>query len=609
MATFNEVVRDYLARTAQSRKIPAYNELAKGCYFAAHDLPKSMAKAAGVAATANVALAPKTLEMAAKFLAPHESKLYALHRTFEVLPIKWQHTPKLDGFANKKETVWNTVTNEQLSALQESARLAPGLIRIVAQTYGMAAMVENIAGTLYPLHTFLAGKGFGGLLPKMQAAVVTNKAPEFVFSDKQTLVYFLLGTFDDYGNVPLAKQMAVLADLQRDGVKPTEIMQYRDHYRSLPPGVQLNIGYLNPLRWFSPNYEQDKEVIDLLEKINGVAIYAKYPDMCRSAQKIYNALGALSPAARNSVVARLLRLGEKKTPKIVVHLADNMPQLFDLGSSVKDIKALACRGVWQDAARILPTLYLAWLKHEATVFRTELAKDEKSGSVSYRVSHRVLTSFLKWCATEESSVQGLFSPAFEALKKDAAARPVHAVLEFFTYIENSSVLKVEPELLDFIVRTKPSSSRRKVRDLSALQSIFDASVLRGAVGGDEDLLEAAPTKPAAQKPVAQKTGGVKPSVKPSVKPPAARLQDQEVLSDEEVEALSPSDPRLKLEPVVDLTELRRSSNIKKKLAEERLDDEQFFGVNKRKPKKNTRALDDFEPVSFDEDPDAALFKD
>ena len=606
MATFNEVVRDYLARTAQSRKIPAYNELAKGCYFAAHDLPKSMAKAAGVAATANVALAPKTLEMAAKFLAPHESKLYALHRTFEVLPIKWQHTPKLEGFANKKETVWNTVTNEQLSALQESARLAPGLIRIVAQTYGMAAMVENIAGTLYPLHTFLAGKGFGGLLPKMQAAVVTNKAPEFVFSDKQTLVYFLMGTFDDYGNVPLAKQMAVLADLQKDGVKPTEIMQYRDHYRSLPPGVQLNIGYLNPLRWFSPNYEQDKEVIDLLEKINGVAIYAKYPDMCRSAQKIYNALGALSPAARNSVVARLLRLGEKKTPKIVVHLADNMPQLFDLGSSVKDIKALACRGVWQDAAKILPTLYVAWLKNEAAVFNKELTADGRGGSVS----SRVLTAFSKWCATEESSVQGLFSPAFEALKKDAAASPVHAALEFFSFIEDSSVLSIDPELLSFILRTKVA--KKKVRDFSSLRAVFDSHGFANPLSADmadEDLIEASEKpiaqKPLAQKPVAQKTGGVK----PSVKPPAARLQDQEVLSDEEVEALSPSDPRLKLEPVVDLTELRRSSNIKKKLAEERLDDEQFFGVNKRKPKKNTRALDDFEPVSFDEDPDAALFKD
>ena len=412
MATFQDVVQHYLAQ-AEKQRGSQYNKEAVRCYLTATKLPELMAQKAGVKANVQVVLAPKTLQLAATFLMPHERQIYNLSKVFDILDkCKLQHEVRLEN-DGKESFKWSEFSSAELAALQQSAELAPGLVRVLAQSYSVAAL-KVFSEMLYPLETFFAEKKRTGFLKRLQSAVIINKVPEFALSNKKTLAYFHLGTYDDYGNVPLAAQMSVLMDLANDGVQAATVNAYRDHFKNLPPRIQLNIGYLKPLRYFAPSWRENKDVIELLERINGVEMYAKKPDMCKNAQRIYEACAELSDQAKHDLVANLLRIGFKKSEKTIELLSSEYLSLFDMGKQINEIKPLNCTGPWIDVAKILPTLYLAWLRSEAQNLRRELAETSDTYSISYRIA----TALLKWAKDENSSVQGLFSPRFFSLNQD-----------------------------------------------------------------------------------------------------------------------------------------------------------------------------------------------
>lgn len=619
MATFQDVVKHYLAQTEKQRG-SQYNKEAVRCYLTATKLPELMAQKAGVKANVQVVLAPKTLQLAATFLLPHERQIYNLSKVFDILDkCKLQHEVRLEN-DGKKSFNWSEFSSAELAALQQSAELAPGLVRVLAQSYSVAAL-KVFPEMLYPLETFFAEKKRPGFLKRLQSAVIINKVPEFALSNKKTLAYFHLGTFDDYGNVPLAAQMSVLMDLADDGVQAATVNAYRDHFKNLPPRIQLNIGYLKPLRYFAPSWRENKDVIELLERINGVEMYAKKPDMCKNAQRIYEACAELSDQAKHDLVANLLRIGFKKSEKTIELLSSEYLSLFDMGKQVNEIKPLNCTGPWIDVAKILPTLYVAWLRSEAQNLRRELAETSDTYSVSYRIA----TALLKWAKDENSSVQGLFSPRFFSLNHDLQNRPVEAIAEFLSYVEYSTVLKIDPSLLDFILRTKPSKPKRRSMSFADLQKIAQESIskLNATVDSEDDELVIPPgakSKPAASKPAAgvklerpriededddeeddakkpsKPVAGSKPAAGVKLERPRIEDEDDEDDDDEENEVPPPPKPRVE-------TEAERKRRLRREAAEreDNMSDSEYFGKMKR-------THEEFEPTDFEPDDDVKLIE-
>ena len=397
-------------------------------------------------------------------------------------------------------------------------------------------------------------------------------------SNKKTLVYFHLGTFDDYGNVPLAAQMSVLMDLADDGVQAATVNAYRDHFKNLPPRIQLNIGYLKPLRYFAPSWRENKDVIELLERINGVEMYAKKPDMCKNAQRIYEACAELSDQAKHDLVANLLRIGFKKSEKTIELLSSKYLSLFDMGKQINEIKPLNCTGPWIDVAKILPTLYVAWLRSEAQNLRRELAETSDTYSVSYRIA----TALLKWAKDENSSVQGLFSPRFFSLNHDLQNRPVEAIAEFLSYVEYSTILKIDPSLLDFILRTKPSKPKRRSMSFADLQKIAQESISKLNATVDSEDAELVIPPGAKSKPAA------------GVKLERPRIEDED--DDEENEVPPPPKPRVE-------TEAERKRRLRREAAEreDSMSDSEYFGKMKR-------THEEFEPTDFEPDDDVKLIE-
>ena len=609
MATFQDVVQHYLAQTEKQRG-SQYNKEAVRCYLTATKLPELMAQKAGVKANVQVVLAPKTLQLAAKFLMPHERQIYNLSKVFDILDkCKLQHEVRLEN-DGKESFKWSEFNSAELAALQQSAELAPGLVRVLAQSYSVAAL-KVFPEMLYPLETFFAENKRPGFLKRLQSAVIINKVPEFALSNKKTLVYFHLGTFDDYGNVPLAAQMSVLMDLADDGVQAATVNAYRDHFKNLPPRIQLHIGYLKPLRYFAPSWRENKDVIELLERINGVEMYAKKPDMCKNAQRIYEACAELSDQAKHDLVANLLRIGFKKSEKTIELLSTKYLSLFDMGKQVNEIKPLNCTGPWIDVAKILPTLYVAWLRSEAQNLRRELAETSDTYSVSYRIA----TALLKWAKDENSSVQGLFSPRFFSLNHDLQNRPVEAIAEFLSYVEYSTVLKIDPSLLDFILRTKPAKSKRRSMSFADLQKIAQESIskLNATVDSEDAELvipSGAKSKPAASKPAAgvklerpriededdDEENEVPPPPKPAgVKLERPRIEDEDDDEDEEDEVPPPPKPKE--------TEAERKRRLRREAAEreDSMSDSEYFGKMKR-------THEEFEPTDFEPDDDVKLIE-
>ena len=611
MATFQDVVQHYLAQTEKQRG-SQYNKEAVRCYLTATKLPEVMAQKAGVKANVQVVLAPKTLQLAAKFLLPHERQIYNLSKVFDILDkCKLQHEVRLEN-DGKESFNWSEFSSAELAALQQSAELAPRLVRVLAQSYSVAAL-KVFPEMLYPLETFFAEKKRPGFLRRLQSAVIINKVPEFALSNKKTLVYFHLGTFDDYGNVPLAAQMSVLMDLADDGVLAATVNAYRDHYKNLPPRIQLNIGYLKPLRYFAPSWQENKDVIELLERINSVETYAKKPDMCKNAQRIYEACAELSDQAKHDLVANLLRIGFKKSEKTIELLSSKYLSLFDMGKQINEIKPLNCTGPWSDVAKILPPLYVAWLRNEAQNLRRELAETGDTYSVSYRIA----TALLKWAKDENSSVQGLFSPRFFSLNHDLQNRPVEAIAEFLSYVEDSTVLKIDPSLLDFILRTKPVKSKRRSMSFADLQKIAQESIskLNATVDSEDAELvipSGAKSKPAASKPAA----GVKlerpriededddeenevPPRKPAagVKLERPRIEDEDDDEEDDAENEVPPPPKPKE------TEAERKRRLRREAAEreDNMSDSEYFGKMKR-------THEEFEPTDFEPDDDVKLIE-
>ena len=619
MATFQDVVKHYLAQTEKQRG-SQYNKEAVRCYLAATKLPELMAQKAGVKANVQVVLAPKTLQLAATFLLPHERQIYNLSKVFDILDkCKLQHEVRLEN-DGKESFNWSEFNSAELAALQQSAELAPGLVRVLAQSYSVAAL-KVFPEMLYPLETFFAEKKRPGFLKRLQSAVIINKVPEFALSNKKTLVYFHLGTFDDYGNVPLAAQMSVLMDLADDGVQAATVNAYRDHFKNLPPRIQLNIGYLKPLRYFAPSWRENKDVIELLERINGVEMYAKKPDMCKNAQRIYEACAELSDQAKHDLVANLLRIGFKKSEKTIELLSSEYLSLVDMGKQVNEIKPLNCTGPWIDVAKILPTLYVAWLRSEAQNLRRELAETSDTYSVSYRIA----TALLKWAKDENSSVQGLFSPRFFSLNHDLQNRPVEAIAEFLSYVEYSTVLKIDPSLLDFILRTKPSKPKRRSMSFADLQKIAQESIskLNATVDSEDAELVIPPSaksKPAASKPAAgvklerpriededddEEDDAKKPSKPVAGSKPAAgvklerpRIEDEDDDEDDDEENEVPPPPKPRVE-----TEAERKRRLRREAAEreDNMSDSEYFGKMKR-------THEEFEPTDFEPDDDVKLIE-
>ena len=575
MATFQDVVQHYLAQTEKQRG-SQYNKEAVRCYLTATKLPELMAQKAGVKANVQVVLAPKTLQLAAKFLMPHERQIYNLSKVFDILDkCKLQHEVRLEN-DGKESFNWSEFSSAELAALQQSAELAPGLVRVLAQSYSVAAL-KVFPEMLYPLETFFAEKKRPGFLKRLQSAVIINKVPGFALSNKKTLVYFHLGTFDDYGNVPLAAQMSVLMDLANDGVQAATVNAYRDHFKNLPPRIQLNIGYLKPLRYFAPSWRENKDVIELLERINGVEMYAKKPDMCKNAQRIYEACAELSDQAKHDLVANLLRIGFKKSEKTIELLSSKYLSLFDMGKQINEIKPLNCTGPWIDVAKILPTLYVAWLRSEAQNLRRELAETSDTHSVSYRIA----TALLKWAKDENSSVQGLFSPRFFSLNHDLQNTPAEAIVGFLSYVENSTVLKIDPSLLDFIVRTKPGKPRRRSMSFADLQKIAQESISKLNATLDSEDAELVIPPGAKSKPAA------------GVKLERPRIEDED--DDEENEVPPPPKPKE--------TEAERKRRLRREAAEreDSMSDSEYFGKMKR-------TQEEFEPTDFEPDDDVKLIE-
>ena len=575
MATFQDVVQHYLAQTEKQRG-SQYNKEAVRCYLTATKLPELMAQKAGVKANVQVVLAPKTLQLAAKFLMPHERQIYNLSKVFDILDkCKLQHEVRLEN-DGKESFNWSEFSSAELAALQQSAELAPGLVRVLAQSYSVAAL-KVFPEMLYPLETFFAEKKRPGFLKRLQSAVIINKVPGFALSNKKTLVYFHLGTFDDYGNVPLAAQMSVLMDLADDGVQAATVNAYRDHFKNLPPRIQLNIGYLKPLRYFAPSWRENKDVIELLERINGVEMYAKKPDMCKNAQRIYEACAELSDQAKHDLVANLLRIGFKKSEKTIELLSSKYLSLFDMGKQINEIKPLNCTGPWIDVAKILPTLYVAWLRSEAQNLRRELAETSDTHSVSYRIA----TALLKWAKDENSSVQGLFSPRFFSLNHDLQNTPAEAIVGFLSYVENSTVLKIDPSLLDFIVRTKPGKPRRRSMSFADLQKSVQESISKLNATLDSEDAELVIPPGAKSKPAA------------GVKLERPRIEDED--DDEENEVPPPPKPKE--------TEAERKRRLRREAAEreDSMSDSEYFGKMKR-------TQEEFEPTDFEPDDDVKLIE-
>ena len=581
MATFQDVVKHYLAQTEKQRG-SQYNKEAVRCYLTATKLPELMAQKAGVKANVQVVLAPKTLQLAAKFLLPHERQIYNLSKVFDILDkCKLQHEVRLEN-DGKESFNWSEFNSAELAALQQSAELAPGLVRVLAQSYSVAAL-KVFPEMLYPLETFFAENKRPGFLKRLQSAVIINKVPEFALSNKKTLAYFHLGTFDDYGNVPLAAQMSVLMDLADDGVPAATVNAYRDHFKNLPPRIQLNIGYLKPLRYFAPSWRENKNVIELLERINGVEMYAKKPDMCKNAQRIYEACAELSDQAKHDLVANLIRIGFKKSEKTIELLSTEYLSLFDMGKQINEIKPLNCTGPWIDVAKILPTLYVAWLRSEAQKLRRELAETSDTYSVSYRIA----TALLKWAKDENSSVQGLFSPRFFSLNHDLQNTPAEAIVGFLSYVENSTVLKIDPSLLDFILRTKPVKSKRRSMSFADLQKIAQESISKlNATVDSEDAELVIP--PSAKKP--SKPAASKPAAGVLERP---RIEDEDDDDDEDAEDEVPPPPKPKVE-----TEAERKRRLRREAAEreDSMSDSEYFGKMKR-------TQEEFEPIDFEPDDD------
>ena len=587
MATFQDVVNHYLEQAAKQRG-EKYNPGAVHCYLTAKRLPETMARKAGVKANVKVVLAPKTLTLAAEFLRPHESQIYNLSKVFDILDgCKLQHDVKLEN-DGKDAFTWSAFSPDELQALRQSATLAPGLIRALAQTYSVAAL-KTVTETLYPIEVSFAAKKRPGFLKRLQAAIITNKTPGFALSDKKTLVYFHLGTFDDYGNVPLAAQMKVLMDLAEAGVTPSAVNAYRDHFKNLPPRIQLYIGYLKPLRYFAPSWNENRQVIELLERINGVEMYAKKPDMCKNAQRIYEACAELSDQAKHDLVANLLRIGFKKSEKTIELLSTKYLSLFDMGKQINEIKPLNCTGPWIDVATILPTLYVAWLRSEAQKLRRELAETGDTYSVSYRIA----TALLKWAKDENSSVQGLFSPRFFSLNHDLQNRPVEAIVGFLSYVEDSTILKIDPSLLDFIVRTKPGKPKRRSMSFADLQKIAQESIskLNATVDSEDDELVIPPSAKKPSKPVA----GNKPAAGVKLERPRIEDEDDDEENDAENEVPPPPKPKE--------TEAERKRRLRREAAEreDSMSDSEYFGKMKR-------THEEFEPTDFEPDDDVKLIE-
>jgi hypothetical protein len=322
-----------------------------------------------------------------------------------------------------------------------------------------------------------------------------------------------------------------------------------------------------------------------LERINGVEMYAKKPDMCKNAQRIYEACAELSDQAKHDLVANLLRIGFKKSEKTIELLSSNYLSLFDMGKQINEIKPLNCTGPWIDVAKILPTLYVAWLRSEAQKLRRELAETGDTYSVSYRIA----TALLKWAKDENSSVQGLFSPRFFSLNHDLQNSPVEAIVGFLSYVEDSTILKIDPSLLDFILRTKPVKSKRRSMSFADLQKIAQESVskLNATVDSEDAELVIPPgakSKPAASKPAA------------GVKLERPRIEDEDDDDDDEENEVPPP-------PKPKETEAERKRRLRREAAEreDSMSDSEYFGKMKR-------THEEFEPTDFEPDDDVKLIE-
>jgi hypothetical protein len=289
-----------------------------------------------------------------------------------------------------------------------------------------------------------------------------------------------------------------------------------------------------------------------------------------------------------------------------------------LGKQINEIKPLNCTGPWIDVAKILPTLYLAWLRSEAQKLRRELAETGDTYSVSYRIA----TALLKWAKDENSSVQGLFSPRFFSLNHDLQNSPVEAIVGFLSYVEDSTILKIDPSLLDFILRTKPVKSKRRSMSFADLQKIAQESVSKLNATVDSEDAELVIPPGAKSKPAA----GVKlerpriededddeenevpppPSAKskPAASKPAAgvklerpRIEDEDDEEDDDEENEVPPPPKPKE------TEAERKRRLRREAAEreDSMSDSEYFGKMKR-------THEEFEPTDFEPDDDVKLIE-
>ena len=187
-------------------------------------------------------------------------------------------------------------------------------------------------------------------------------------------------------------------------------------------------------------------------------------------------------------------------------------------------------------------------------------------------------------------MQGLFSPRFFSLNHDLQNRPVEAIVGFLSYVEDSTILKIDPSLLDFIVRTKPGKSKRRSMSFADLQKIAQESIskLNATVDSEDDELVIPPSAKKPSKPVA----GNKPAA--GVKLERPRIEDDE---EDDAENEVPPTPKPKE------TEAERKRRLRREAAEreDSMSDSEYFGKMKR-------TQEEFEPTDFEPDEDVRILE-
>jgi hypothetical protein len=186
---------------------------------------------------------------------------------------------------------------------------------------------------------------------------------------------------------------------------------------------------------------------------------------------------------------------------------------------------------------------------------------------------------------ENSSVQGLFSPRFFSLNHDLQNSPVEAIVGFLSYVEDSTILKIDPSLLDFILRTKPVKSKRRSMSFADLQKIAQESVSKLNATVDSEDAELVIPPGAKSKPAA------------GVKLERPRIEDEDDDDDDDEENEVPPPPKPKE------TEAERKRRLRREAAEreDSMSDSEYFGKMKR-------THEEFEPTDFEPDADVKLIE-